>query len=55
MKIEHWNYDGALITLDTDEVWADTFALWDCLVPTDTASAIATAVVAELYKLGEKD
>ena len=44
MRIEHWIND-ALIALDTEDVWAETFAHWDCLVPTDTAAAIATATV----------
>ena len=44
MRIEHW-INNELITIDTEDVWAETFAHWDCLVATDTASDIATAVV----------
>ena len=38
----------ALVVLDTETVWADTFAQWDGLVDTDTAERIATAVTREL-------
>ncbi len=37
-----------LSPFDTEQVWAETFAHWDCLVDTDTAVAIATAVVSTL-------
>lgn len=43
-RIETW-IDDALITLDTNDVWSDTFAHWDCLVDTDMAARIATATV----------
>jgi len=33
-----------LVVMDTETVWADTFAEWDTLVDTDTAARIATAV-----------
>lgn len=50
--IEHWNHAGECIRLDLEDVWSAEFARWDALVPTDTASAIASAVVKELRKLG---
>ena len=37
MRIEHW-INNELIAIDTEDVWAETFAHWDCLVATDTAS-----------------
>ena len=37
-----------LVTIDTSDVWAETFAHWDALVDSDTAAAIASAVVAVL-------
>ena len=47
MRIDTWINDE-LVTIDTDEAWADTFAHWDAKVPTDTAAAIATATQAIL-------
>lgn len=44
MCIEHW-INNELITIDTDDVWAETFAHWDALVPTAIAERIATATV----------
>ena len=44
MRIDTW-INGELVTIDTDDVWLDTFAQWDALVPTDTAVAIASATV----------
>jgi len=34
----------ALVVMDTETVWADTFAQWDALVDSDKAARIATAV-----------
>ena len=42
--IDTW-INEALVVMDTETVWADTFAEWDALVDTDTAARIATAVV----------
>ena len=36
--------NGDIVYLDLNEVWRDEFARWDCLVDTDTASAIATVI-----------
>lgn len=47
MTINTW-IKNELVTLDTDDVWLETFAHWDALVDTDTAEAIATAVVRTL-------
>lgn len=54
-RVEHWNHAGECILLDLSDVWSDTFCKWDALVPTDTASAIATAVVRELEKLADRE
>ena len=35
--------DRRLVSLDLDQVWANTFSHWDSLVGTDCAAAIATA------------
>jgi len=40
--IDLWVNDE-LHTIDTLEVWTDTFIEWDGLVDTDTAAALATA------------
>jgi hypothetical protein len=42
MLINTWIND-ALVTIDVEAIWAETFAHWDALVDTDTASKIATA------------
>lgn len=42
-RLETW-INGALVSIDIDEVWLEVFAKWDALVETDTASKIATAV-----------
>ena len=47
MRIDTWINDE-LITVETEDVWASTFAHWDALVPTETATAIANATVAAL-------
>ena len=47
MRITHWIHNE-LVTIDTEDVWLATFAEWDCLVPTDTAVAIANATVKAL-------
>jgi hypothetical protein len=39
--------------IDLDTVWANTFAYWDSLVPTETADRIATAVLEILKPLSE--
>lgn len=44
MRIDTWINDE-LITVDTDDVWLETFAHWDARVPTDVAVAIAAATV----------
>ena len=49
MTINTWINDE-LITLETDEVWRETFAHWDALVDTDTAAEIATATEAILKR-----
>ena len=49
MKIDTWINDE-LVTVDTDDVWLETFAHWDAKVPTDTAAAIATATQAILER-----
>lgn len=47
MRIDTWINDQ-LITVDTDQVWLETFAIWDALVDTDTAAKIAQATVETL-------
>ncbi len=42
MRIDNW-IDGDLVTIDTAEVWGNTFAEWDQFVDIDTAVHIATA------------
>lgn len=44
MRIDTW-IGNDLVTVDTDDVWLETFAHWDAIVPTDTAAAIASATV----------
>tara|TARA_R110000868_G_scaffold197718_1_gene443964 strand:- start:609 stop:770 length:162 start_codon:yes stop_codon:yes gene_type:complete len=48
--ISTWIND-ALVEVDTDTVWAETFAHWDALVDTDTAALIATAVTRILEEM----
>lgn len=36
--------NGECILIDVDEIWCEEFARWDCLVPTELAVAIASAV-----------
>ena len=50
MRIDTW-IGNELVTIELDEVWAETFAYWDGLVPTDAAAAIATATEAALMNL----
>ena len=55
MRIDTWIPDvspnghaegtSSLVTIDTDDVWLETFAHWDQLVPSDVAADIATATV----------
>ena len=47
MRIDRWNGND-LETLDTEQVWLETFATWDALTDTDTAADIATATVRAL-------
>ena len=42
MIIDTWIHDE-LVSVDVEEAWLDTFALWDCLVPSSVAEEIATA------------
>lgn len=37
--------NGNFVIIDTNELWAELFAEWDCKVETDVASKIASAVV----------
>lgn len=53
-RIDTW-IGADLVTVDTDDVWAETFAHWDALVPTETAAAIATATVRLLLELAGHD
>jgi hypothetical protein len=48
-RIDTW-INGELVTLDLAEVWRETFAKWDCLVDTDLASKVASAVEKALFQ-----
>ena len=52
MTINTWIKDE-LVTVDTEQVWAETFAHWDTLVTTEAAERIATATVAILQEFSE--
>lgn len=51
MTFDVWHIEGYLVRIDTDEVWADTFAHWDTMLSTDEAAAIATATVEALKRV----
>lgn len=51
MTFDVWNTEGYLVRIDTDDVWADTFAHWDTMLSTDEAAAIATATVEALKRV----
>ena len=44
MRIDTW-INNALITIDTEDTWIDTFTYWDARVPTEIAEHIATETV----------
>lgn len=42
-RLDTW-VNGTLQVVDLDKVWLDQFAYWECVVDTDVASEIATAI-----------
>lgn len=54
MRIDTW-INGSLMTVDTGDVWLETFARWDALVPTDIAEDIATKTVNILKRHAENE